>query len=125
MFQFWSRSFKERSTSLGIVARKSEVSDAKKTNWFVLHSLGLSDDPPSGGFPQVRGHTGFVFRWREGWFEELRERVGWRLERHDKPGIAVRVSFLMQLFRRTRTERTFAAITDLDPPSIVQAIEDG
>ena len=120
-----SRSSTERLTSLRLVGRKSEVSDAKLGNWFFLHSLGLSDEPPSGGFPQVRGHTGFVFRWGEGWFEEVRERLGWRIEKHDKPEIAKRVSILLQLFQRTRTERTMVALSDGRPSSIVMAIEDG
>ena len=48
-----------------------------------------------------------------------------RIEKHDKPEIAKRVKFLLQLFQRKRTERTLAALSDNRPSSIVMAIEDG
>ena len=125
LFQFLSRSSTERLTSLRLVGRKSEVSHAKLVNWLFLHDLGLSDELASGRFPQVRGHTGFVFRGGKGWFEKVRERLGWKIEKHDKPEITKRVNMLLHLFRRTRTKQTLAALSDACPSLIAMAIEDG
>ena len=69
----------------------------------VLTSVGISLGALIAGRPQVRGQSGFVFRWGEWWFEELREGgPGWRFERNDKSAIDLRVNLLLDIFRPRR-----------------------
>ena len=110
----------ERLTSLRLTGRRSEVSSSQWRHFNLLHEIGLGGDPPVGGFPLVRGQSGCVFRWGEGWFAEIRERVGWDIARNDKPEISTRVDLLLRLFRRSRVAR---AIEPLCHAPL--AIEDG
>ena len=50
----------------------------------------------------------------------MRDRVGWRIERHDQAEIAQRVTFLVQLFKRKRVDVVVSSIVD----SVAMAIED-
>ena len=73
----------------------------------VLESLGLNIfGPPVGGRPGTRGNTGCVIRWGEGWFEEVRETLGWEVERHDDSEVTKRVDLLLHIFspRQSRLE---------------------
>ena len=109
-----------RLTTLRITGRRSEVPESQWQLFSFLQSLGIEGDPPIGGFPQVRGHTGYVFRWGEGWFEEVRDSVGWDIPRKDTPQIKKRVEILMRLFKRPRITETLHALDDAS-----LAIEDG
>ena len=66
-----------------------------------LLNLGIQVDAVIAGRPDIRGHTGFVFRWGCGWFSEMRDSgPGWDFERNDKAGIGLRADFILQLFRQ-------------------------
>ena len=54
--------------------------------------------PPIDGLPAVRGASGCVIRWGSGWFEEVREGIGWNIPRKDKAAISVRVELLLKIF---------------------------
>ena len=56
-----------------------------------------------GGRPGVRGQTGFVHRWGDPWFEEIRDHGnGWRFEKSDEEAINKRAKLLLELLRRPR-----------------------
>ena len=112
LHSFLSRPLGERLTSLRLTGRRAEVSSVRWDAWQCLANLGLNSDPPVGGFPLVRGHSGFVCRWGAGWFEELREGLGWNIERHDELAVSSRVSMLLGIFRRSRASTTFSALLD-------------
>ena len=66
----------------------------------VLSSLGLRLGTLIAGRPNVRGQSGYVFRWGEGWFEEIRDGgPGWKFRREDKSAIEYRVSLLLDVYR--------------------------
>ena len=58
----------------------------------------------------LRGHSGCVIRWGEGWFEVVRDGVGWEFQRHDREKISERV-FPLRIFP-WRRERSLLAIVD-------------
>ena len=97
MFNFLSRPLEERLTALRLTGQRAEVSESQWNAFNFFQSLGFSSTPPVGGYPQIRGHTGHVFRWGAGWFSVIGERVGWDVDRKDKPEVAKRVGFLLQL----------------------------
>ena len=69
----------------------------------VLSSFGVRVGPVVAGRPDVRGHSGYVVRWGEGWFEEIRDGgPGWSIQRDDKSGVAFRVDLLLDIFRPRR-----------------------
>ena len=91
--------------SLRRAGRRSDPSGAQLYAWALLRSMRLISDPePASGFPQTRGSTGAVIRWGGGWFEEVRNHMGWKIEKHDKPGIQKRIDTLLQLFGRSRLD---------------------
>ena len=108
---FLSRPLNERLTSFRLVGRRSDVSESRIRSWSFLQELGLGSDPPVGGFPQVRGHSGFVCRWGSGWFEEMRDSLGFEIRRHDKSEVAKRSSVLVQLFRRARASQLLSLVS--------------
>ena len=60
-------------------------------------------DPLVGGFPQVLGHTGHVFRWGDKWLFEIRDGGdGWVFDRRDKQAVAARVELILDIFRENR-----------------------
>ena len=64
-----------------------------------LTSLGVGLRNLVAGRPGVRGHSGYVFRWGEGWFEEFRDGgPGWNFERDDKSAIDLRLNLLLDMF---------------------------
>ena len=53
-----------------------------------------------------------LFRWGEGFFDELRDGgPGWHFQKHDKSAVGLRVTMLLDLFRRRRNY-TLSALTD-------------
>ena len=78
----------------------------------VLDSLGVRLGQLVAGRPDVRGQSGYVFRWGEGWFEEIRDGgPGWRFDRDDKSAIEFRVNLLLNIFR-PRRRSGLPALTD-------------
>ena len=68
-----------------------------------MHRLGIGSGPLVAGRPEIRGQSGYVFRWGEDWFEELRDGgPGWSFQRDDKSGIAFRTNLLLDIFRFRR-----------------------
>ena len=68
-----------------------------------LTSLGVGLRNLVAGRPGVRGHSGYVVRWGEGWFEEFRDGgPGWSFERDDTSAIDLRVNLLLDMFGHRR-----------------------
>ena len=69
----------------------------------MLTILGIRLGTLIAGRPDVRGQSGYVFRWGEGCFEEIRDGgPGWLFERDDKPTIELRTNMLLDIFRHRR-----------------------
>ena len=63
--------------------------------------MGVSLGPLIAGRPAVRSQSGYVFRWGEGWFEEIRDGgPGWKFQRDDKSAIDVRTNLLIDVYGR-------------------------
>ena len=73
-------------------------------NWRVLDFLGLGAEQLVAGRPQVRGQTGFVQRWGDLWFEEIRDSsdFGWNFFKTNKAYVKKLVGVFFKLFRRER-----------------------
>ena len=94
--------FAERLTSLRLRNRRLPSETAQVAMDF-LRFLGITPGPLVAGRPNVRGHSGYVFRWGEGWFEEFRDGPpGWRFNRDDEAAIDARTNLLLDMFRRRR-----------------------
>jgi len=92
----------ERLTSLRSQSRRVPSQTAEMARDF-LSSLGFSVGPLVAGRPDVRGQSGYVFRWGEGWFEEIRDSgPGWLFVKNDKPAVEYRVNLLLDIFRPRR-----------------------
>ena len=101
-----------RLTSLRLESRRVPSVSAQMARDF-LGNLGIVLDPLVAGRPNVRGHSGYVFRWGEGWFEEIRDAgPGWNILRNDKAAIEVRVKLLLDMFRFRRASG-LPALTNL------------
>ena len=88
--------------------RPADLSVSRFSGWELLRSLGLgTTDPPASGRPGVRGESGYVFRWGEGWFAEVREGVGWNIARKDNAQTDVRVQILLKLWMHRRPRLPF------------------
>ena len=110
----------ERLTSLRLRNRRLP-SDTAQMARDMLHGLGIRLDSLVAGRPDVRGQSGYVFRWGEGWFEEIRDGgPGWRFQRHDKSAIDVRVNLLCDAFRHRHGSGMPALLN-----SVQLAISDG
>ena len=84
---------------------RGDVSAAASSAWQFLQNLGLNVDPPVGGRPCVRGQTGNVFRWGDGWFEPIRDGgLGWAFAKTDHSEVDARVQFLDSIFGRQRPQ---------------------
>ena len=112
LFAFLSLSVNERLTALRLVGRRSEISESQIERFSFLQRLGIGGDPPVGGFPLVRGQTGCVIRWGSGWFEEIRDRMGWTVRKDDRTELARRADVLMDIFKRHRVTATLDALCD-------------
>ena len=53
--------------------RRRAPSDAAQAARELLSNLGIDIGDLIAGRPDVRGQTGYVFRWGEWWFEEIRD----------------------------------------------------
>ena len=92
----------ERLSSLRLLNRRVPSETAQMAR-DLLEGLGIAVGPLVAGRPDVRGQSGFVFRWGEGWFEEIRDGgPGWMFERDDKSAIEFRVNLLLGMFRPRR-----------------------
>ena len=95
----------------GLRARGSEtpLSNSALASWLALFDVGLDIEFPVSGRPNVRGSSGYAFRWGEGWFGQIRDGgVGWDFERSAESDVAKRVQILLKLFSRSRAPRTLA-----------------
>ena len=93
-----------------MVGGPGSVSVSRIRSWNQLTSLGLNAEQPSEGRPQVRGQAGFVKRWGELWFEEIRDTpsFGWEFEKHDKMQVSKLVELLLKRFRQKRQSQPLA-----------------
>lgn len=94
-----------------------------------MRNLGLTSSvPPVGGRPAVRGQSGHAFRWGEGWFAEVRDGPGWRVERKCKAQIDEGVQMLLTIFEVNSKSSAQLALEDaplhvMDAPA-QEALED-
>ena len=66
----------------------------------MLNFLGVQVGDIIAGRLDSRGQTGYVFRWGEGWFEEIRDGgPGWKFNRDDRSAVDLRVKLLLDIFR--------------------------
>ena len=92
----------ERLCSLRLRNRRMPSDNAQVAHQ-VLSDVGIRLGALIAGRPHVWSQSGFVFRWGEGWFEELREGgPGWRFERDDKSAVDFRVNLLLDILRPMR-----------------------
>ena len=99
------------------------VSGLAQANFLLMSSLGFNVGPPSAGPLQVRGHSGFVRRWGEGWFWDFRDGgPGWIFDKHDQTAIDVRVQLLLEIFQR-KTSRLPNMLADV--VQVPLPLEDG
>ena len=104
LFKLLSLHSSSRLRACRLVGAPCSVSASRLSSWNVLQELGLGLlGPPVGGRPNTRGGTGAVIRWGEGWFEEVRDGVGWNINRKDEPATKVRVDILIMLVVQTRS----------------------
>ena len=91
-----------RLTSLRLEQRRVP-SDSAQMAREALEHLGIRLGSLIAGRPDIRGQSGYVFRWGEGWFEEVRDGgPGWSLQRDDKSAVDFRVNLLLDIFRHRR-----------------------
>ena len=77
------------------------MSESAQASHSLLSNLGLNLDFLTAGPLNVRGHSGYVCRWGEGWFWELRDGgAGWSFSKNDQQAIDFRVQFLLDVFKR-------------------------
>ncbi len=88
-----------------------------------LISLGIRVDPLIAGRPAVRGQSGYVLRWGEGWFEEIRDGgPGWRFPQENKSALDLRINLLLDIFQRRHSFVPLALVDSAD--SVQAAISD-
>ena len=101
-FQTFQPSFSGRLTSLRLEQRRVP-SDSAQMAREALEHLGIRLGSLIAGRPDIRGQSGYVFHWGEGWFEEVRDGgPGWSLQRDDKSAVDFRVNLLLDIFRHRR-----------------------
>ena len=108
----------ERLASRRLQQGSGVVSEMRLSLFHSLRTLGIDVQDPVGGRPGVRGHSGYVHRWGDPWFESIRDDIGWNFDKLDTDAIGERVQLLMKLLERPRS--TLEAIRDAVLP-----IEDG
>ena len=108
----------ERLASRRLQQGSGVVSEMRLSLFHSLRTLGIDVQDPVGGRPGVRGHSGYVHRWGDPWFESIRDDIGWNFDKLDTDAIGERVQLLMKLLERPRS--TLEAIRDA-----VLRIEDG
>ena len=99
------------------------ISATRLRNWRILDVLGLGADSPVAGRPQVRGQAGYVHRWGDLWFEEIRDTAsfGFHFEKPNKDHINKLVEALLKIFRRVKEPASVPLALSNSPP----AFEDG
>jgi len=111
IYKFFSLPRSSRLREQRMQGSRYSLSASRMNSWRLLESLGLNAfGPPVAGRPGIRGEAGCVIRWGEGWFEEVHERLGWRVPRKDHVASQDRVEILKSLFA--------------PPPSRLQALRD-
>ena len=94
----------ERLASLRLQGRRAAASDFAQSTFSFLTSLGFNLEPPIAGPLSIRGHSGYVCRWGEGWFWVIKDGgPGWSVNKTDEAAIEFRVKLLLDIFGRTRT----------------------
>ena len=84
--------------------RGGAASDSAQTTYNFLRHLGISMQPLVTGPLGVRGNSGFVCRWGEGWFWEIRDGgPGWKFDKFDTSSIEHRTDLLLTLFRKRQS----------------------
>ena len=79
------------------------------TSLLNLTNIGLQIDFPISGRPNVRGTSGYAFRWWACLLGQIRdEGVGWSFERSAETKVSRRGQILLKLFQRHRAPRTLA-----------------
>ena len=77
-----------RLASLRSQGRGGAASDSAQASYDFLVHLGLSLQPLVAGPLGVRGQSGYVARWGEGWFWEFRDGgPGWTFDKFDDDAI--------------------------------------
>ena len=93
-----------RLASLRSHGRESAASDLAQTTFSFLSHLGFSLDPPTAGPLNIRGHSGYVCRWGEGWFWVIKDGgPGWSFEKTDEAAINFRIQLLLDMFAKSRS----------------------
>ena len=84
-------------------------------NFLLLSSLGFNLDSLVAGPLHIRGHSGFVCRWGEGWHWNFRDGgPGWSFDKDDQTAIDFRVQLLLDMFQK-KTSRLPNMLNDLAP----------
>jgi len=100
--KLFSLPFAGRLASLRLERRRAPSESAQMARE-VLRNLGMRVTALIAGRPDVRGQSGYVFRWGEGWFEEFRDGgPGWTFEKEDSSAVDLRVNLLLDIYRRRR-----------------------
>ena len=101
LFVLLSLPLPRRFTSLRLLGRGGVASDSAQSLHDFLSHIGVDIQPLVVGRLGVRGQSGHVFRWGEGWFWELRDGgPGWSFQKHDEDAITFRTDLLVEIFRR-------------------------
>ena len=102
--QLLSLPLPSRLTSIRRQGRVGVASVSAQANHNFMAFLGIDMQPLVAGPLGVRGHSGYVCRWGEGWFWDMRDGgPGWIFEKHDSHAISVRVDVLLEVFRKKRS----------------------
>ena len=97
--QLLSLPLPSRLTSLRLTGRGGVPSDSAQASHNSLGHLGINLQPLVAGPLGVRGQSGYVCRWGEGWFWDIRDAgMGWHFDKHDTDAIFVRVELLLAIF---------------------------
>ena len=90
------------------------ISATRLRNLRILDVLSLGADLPVAGRPQVRGQAGYVQRWGDLWFEEIRDTSsgGWRFEKSNKDHVNKLCQMLLKICRVREPSRAPLALSD-------------
>ena len=89
----------ERLASLRSQGRGSAASDFAQSTFSFLSHLGFNLNPPVAGPLGIRGHSGYVCRWGEGWFWIIKDGgPGWSFDKTDEAAIEFRINLLLDMF---------------------------
>ena len=122
IFNFYSLPARSSLDRCRMMGGPGSISASIMFNWRMLDLLGLGAERLVAGRPLVRGQTGYVQRWGDLWFEEIRDSsdFGWNFAKSDKDHVNKLISALLKLFRREREPISVPALEDAPLP-----LEDG